>query len=134
MKIKIFTTSAWNTSSIEADVNRWLEKNPDYSVVDIKMAGTEDRVICTVMYNDNEKTAEEESREAVDKITAESDGSFADFIKSAAAYVDAARTAYDAVAKKCSCMTCKYRLIDTDICPLTKERIGNKICFNYERS
>ena len=104
MKIKIFTTSAWNTSSIEADVNRWLERNPDYSVVDIKMAGTEDRVICTVMYNDNEKTvtAEEESREAVDKITAESDGSFADFIKSAAAYVDAARTAHCAAAKPCS--------------------------------
>jgi len=52
MKIKIFTTSAWNTSSIETAVNRWLEKNTDYNVVDIKIAGTEDRVICTVMYNE----------------------------------------------------------------------------------
>lgn len=51
MKVKIFSGTAWNTGSIETDVNRWLEKN-DVDIIDMKTTGTEDKVICFVMYEE----------------------------------------------------------------------------------
>lgn len=51
MKIKIFTASAWCTSEIEREANRWFEK-VDVDIVDIKTTGTENKLIMTVVYND----------------------------------------------------------------------------------
>lgn len=51
MKVKIFTTSSWNASNLESEANRWLEKN-DVDIIDIKIAGTQDRAIFVLMYEE----------------------------------------------------------------------------------
>lgn len=116
MKVKIFTTSSWNASNLESEANRWLEKN-DVDVIDIKIAGTQDRAIFVLMYE--EKPAASMSVEDA-------------MIEAARAGALAARNDYapKESPKPSPCAFCSLCPADAKVCPITGKNIDEVgLCF-----
>lgn len=117
MKVKIFTASAWCTSEIERDVNRWFEKNVNVNIVNVKTTGTENKLIMTVMYE--EKPAASMSVEDA-------------MIEAARAGALAARNDYapKESPKPSPCAFCTLCPADAKVCPITGKNINEVgLCF-----
>ena len=50
LKIKLFSSSQNNLSSLENEVNSWLSVNSDFNVKDIKVTISEHNILMTIMY------------------------------------------------------------------------------------
>lgn len=50
LKIKLFSSSQNNMSSLEDEVNSWLSLNSDFNVKDIKVTISDHNILMTIMY------------------------------------------------------------------------------------
>ncbi len=56
MKIKIFSTTQNNISSLEDEVNSWLAINSDFNVKDIKVTISDHNILTTIIYETSNKS------------------------------------------------------------------------------